>query len=66
MVVVGRAAAATFVDRFGHPEGVEVLGPNDGEWMLRSTNQKLLLDAVSEVERPSGGLRLWVDPSRVR
>ncbi|MFM7064883.1 MAG: hypothetical protein ACKO04_15560, partial [Actinomycetes bacterium] len=66
VAVVGRAGAPELVSRLGRPPGVEVLGPDDGQWLLRADRPADLLDALSAVERPSADLRLWVDPLRVR
>lgn len=67
VAVVGGAAAAAFVDRLGQPSGIEVNGPDDGgSWLLRSDDRNVLLDALRDVERPPGRLRLWVDPVRTR
>jgi primosomal protein N' (replication factor Y) len=65
LAVVGGEAARAFVERLGRPSGVEVMGPDDsGRWLFRSDDQRVLLDALSAVERPPGRLRLWVDPAR--
>ncbi|HNG25667.1 MAG TPA: hypothetical protein PLC03_17010, partial [Microthrixaceae bacterium] len=60
-------AGAEFVHRLGAPLGVEVLGPDErGNWLARSEDRDVLLDALRAVERPPGRLRLWVDPVRTR
>jgi len=65
IAVVGREAAPAFMERLAPIEGIERLGPDaSGQWLLRSWDQRLLLDALAQVERPSGRLRLWVDPLR--
>ncbi len=66
VVVVGRQAAAAYVERLGRPPGVRVQGPDDGRWVLRSDDRTLLLDHLAQVERPPGQLRLQVDPARIR
>lgn len=62
---VSGAAAPAFVDAFGAPLGVEVLGPSDGRWLLRAPDHRTLCDALAATERPTGRLRLAVDPTRV-
>lgn len=57
--------AGEFVDRLGCPEGIDVLGPRDGAWLVRAADHDRLADALAEVERPRGRLHLQVDPSRV-
>ncbi len=64
VAVVGGEAAPEFVARLGRPLGVEVLGPDDGRWLLRSRDRAVLLDALAAVDRPPGRLRLRVDPVR--
>lgn len=67
IAVIGGVAGAEFVHRLGAPLGVEVLGPDErGNWLARSEDRDVLLDALRAVERPPGRLRLWVDPVRTR
>ncbi len=46
LATVSGPAAEAYVARFGHPDGVEVLGPSDGSWLLRSPEHVPLLDAL--------------------
>lgn len=62
---VSGAAAAEYIARLGAPPGVDVLGPSDGRWLLRSNEHTTLCDALAGVDRPSGRLRVAVDPPRV-
>ena len=62
---VAGAGAADFVAALGQPLGVEVLGPTDGRWLLRAPDHRTLCDALSATPRPSGRLRLAVDPLRI-
>ncbi len=55
LVAVSGAAAAAFVERLGHPEGVEVLGPSDDQWLLRADDRTVLLDALAATPRPRAG-----------
>ena len=59
-------AAPEYVARLGQPIGVEVLGPEDGRWLLRAEDRRTLLDELAAVQRPPGRLRLHVDPARIR
>src|SRR5207247_2811977 len=45
-------------------EGVELLGPTDGRWMLRAPDHATLCDALAAVPRPPGRLRVELDPPR--
>jgi primosomal protein N' (replication factor Y) len=67
VAVIGGTAGPAFVERLGHPLGVEVQGPDEREnWLARSEDRPVLLDALGAVDRPPGRLRLWVDPARTR
>lgn len=65
LAVVSGPAAAALVDGFGSAEGVEVLGPTDGAWLLRAANHQTLCDALAATRRPPGRLRIEVDPLRI-
>ena len=64
MAVISGASAPAWVDSFVAPIGVEVLGPSDGQWIVRAASHELLCDALSAATRPSGRLRIEVDPLR--
>ena len=61
---VSGAAAEAYVEALGTPPGVDVLGPRDGEWLLRAPDHRTLCDALAATPRPPGRLRLAVDPLR--
>lgn len=62
---VSGPAAGAFVEALGRPEGVEVVGPADGRWLLRAERHPPLLDALAATPRPPGRLRVRVDPLRL-
>jgi primosomal protein N' (replication factor Y) len=62
MAAVSGAAADEYVEGI---EGIEALGPRDGTWLLRAPDHDTLLDALASAPRPSGRMRLDVDPLRV-
>lgn len=62
---IAGAAAGAFVERLGHPPGLEVSAVGENRWVLRAADRTLLLDALAGVERPPGRLRLAVDPLRL-
>jgi len=64
MAVVSGASAQVWADSFVAPIGVEVLGPSDGQWMVRAATHELLCDALAAASRPGGRLRISVDPLR--
>jgi primosomal protein N' (replication factor Y) (superfamily II helicase) len=65
LVEVSGAAADAFIDGLGTPLGLEVLGPADGRWLVRAPDHAALCDALAAAPRPSGRLRLAVDPPRI-
>jgi primosomal protein N' (replication factor Y) (superfamily II helicase) len=65
MAVVSGPSSARFVEAFGRPEGVQVMGPADGRWLLRADSHAPLLDALAATARPGGRLRIEVDPLRL-
>lgn len=64
LAVVSGPAGPGFVEEFGKPVGVEVLGPSEGRWLLRSREESTLLDALAATRRPGGRVRVAVDPMR--
>jgi hypothetical protein len=57
--------AASFVAEVGI-DGVDVLGPSGaGRWLARASDHRQLCDRLAAVPRPSGRLRIAVDPLRV-
>ena len=62
---VSGQAAPEYIERLGSPLGIEVRGPVDGAWLVRAGDAETLADALATVERPSGRLRVAVDPLRV-
>lgn len=65
LAVVSGAAASGFVERLGGRAGIEVLGPNEGRWLVRAPGHRQLADALAAVDRPAGRLRIEVDPDRI-
>jgi primosomal protein N' (replication factor Y) len=43
---------------------VDVLGPDDGRWLVRAPDHRVLCDALAAAPRPTGRLRVEVDPRR--
>ncbi|HKY17211.1 MAG TPA: hypothetical protein VJM33_19950 [Microthrixaceae bacterium] len=64
MALVGGAGAPDFVEAFGAPLGVEVR-PSGDEWLLVAEDRRALLDQLATTPRPSGRLRLQIDPMRL-
>ncbi|MCC5953043.1 MAG: hypothetical protein JJU45_13210 [Acidimicrobiia bacterium] len=60
-------SAETYTERLAEAalDGVELLGPADGRWLLRAPTHTVLCDALAAVPRPPGRLRVAVDPLRV-
>ncbi|WP_436796178.1 hypothetical protein [Actinospongicola halichondriae] len=66
MAEVSGAAAPTFVESLSALDlvDVDVVGPFEGTWRISAPDHVVLCDALDRVERPSGRLRLAVDPTR--
>lgn len=65
MALVSGEAAEEFVESVRSSEGasgVEVQGPVDRTWRLRASDHEVLCDGLASVVRPSGRLRIEVDP----
>ena len=62
MAALSGAVAEQYVEGL---EGIDVLGPRDGTWLLRAPDHDTLLAALAAAPRPSGRMRLDVDPLRV-
>jgi primosomal protein N' (replication factor Y) len=43
---------------------VDVLGSDDGRWLVRAPDHRVLCDALAAAPRPTGRLRIEVDPLR--
>ena len=65
MAEVSGAAAEAFVGALDACLGVEILGPSDARWLVRAPDHRTLCDALAAAPRPSGRLRVAVDPPRV-
>jgi primosomal protein N' (replication factor Y) len=65
LAAVSGPAAAELVAALGRPDGVEVLGPADGTWLLRASDHRTLCDALARTPRPPGRVRIEVDPLRI-
>lgn len=61
MAVVSGESADVFA---GAVRGVEVLGPDEGRWLLRAPDYTTLCNALANTPRPPGRLRVDVDPHR--
>jgi primosomal protein N' (replication factor Y) len=62
MALVSGPAASTYVEALDG--AAEVLGPDDGRWLVRAPDHRSLCDALAAVPRPPGRLRIEVDPQR--
>ena len=66
---VSGAMAPTFMARLDEADGrtapgVEVMGPRDDAWLVRAPDPDALATLLASVDRPSGRLRIEVDPAR--
>ena len=73
VAVVSGAGAGEFVNGLRGVGGtgalaagaVEVLGPEDGGWLVKASDFSALSDALAAVPRPAARLRVAVDPARI-
>jgi hypothetical protein len=68
MAAVSGATADEYVlglEALDESDAIDLLGPRDGTWLLRADDHETLLAALNAAPRPSGRLRLDVDPLRV-
>lgn len=69
LAAISGEGAAELVAGLAGREGIDVLGPDGGRWLIRAGDPCALADALATVGRPSGGsrgrLRIEVDPLRV-
>ena len=61
VALVSGQSAPAFVDAL---EGVEVIGPANGRWLVKAPDHETLLAALAAIPRPGGRLRVEVDPLR--
>ncbi len=61
---IAGAAADAFVERLGRPLGLDISPVGENRWVVRAADRRFLLDALANVERPPGRLRLAIDPLR--
>jgi len=62
--IISGSAATEFVRSIGNPEGLEILGPSNDRWRIRSVDREHLVAALKSVDRPPGRLRIEIDPLR--
>jgi primosomal protein N' (replication factor Y) len=62
MAHVSGAPAAEYASAL---QGVQVMGPVDGTFLVRAPDHQALCDALAAVPRPPGRLRVAVDPARL-
>lgn len=64
IAVVSGPEAGEYMARFGTPLGIQIAPDPGGQFFLRAPDYNTLCDALASVERPSGRLRIDVDPIR--
>lgn len=57
---ISGAGAPAFIDRLGRPIGLDVLGPNDDRWLLRSQSVDTLVSELAQIDRGDDRLRIAV------
>jgi primosomal protein N' (replication factor Y) len=67
VAAISGVAAAAFVAALaarGGDDGIEILGPSSGRWLIRASHHAALCGALAATPRPPGRLRVEVDPLR--
>jgi primosomal protein N' (replication factor Y) len=62
--IVSGPAAAEFVRRLGNQRGLEILGPSNDRWRIRSDDREQMVAILKSVDRPPGRLRIEINPLR--
>jgi primosomal protein N' (replication factor Y) len=65
MAEISGPSAPAFVEALGAPSGTEVVEAGADRWWVRAPDHRTLCDALAGVTRPSGRLRIEVDPLRL-
>ncbi|MCB0992957.1 MAG: hypothetical protein KDB16_18410 [Acidimicrobiales bacterium] len=65
LAAVSGEAAEEFMSAFHAVGGVEVIGNADGRWLVRAQDHDSLSSALRATPRPSGRLRIEIDPQRL-
>lgn len=65
VALVSGDGAQAFIAGVDPPPDLEVLGPVEGQWVLRAPTAEVLCDVLGATERPTGRLRIEVDPLRM-
>jgi primosomal protein N' (replication factor Y) len=62
--IVSGQAAAEFIRRLGIQDGLEILGPSNDRWRIRSDDREQMVAILKSVDRPPGRLRIEINPLR--
>jgi len=58
---VSGPGAKKYVDLIDVEEGIEILGPIEESWLIKSDSHSLLLGTLSKVERPKERIRIAIN-----
>jgi primosomal protein N' (replication factor Y) len=56
--------AEEFIGGLNGIMNLQILGPNEGAWLIRASNSEELAEALSKTQRPKARLRVAIDPCR--
>jgi primosomal protein N' (replication factor Y) (superfamily II helicase) len=65
LALVSGAGAEELAQSLRDVDDIEVLGPDDGRWLLRAASADALAAAIAAAPRPSARVRVEVDPRRI-
>ena len=64
LAVISGPGSEEYITEVAAQGNLEILGPNDGAWLVKSPHLEDLSGALSRVPRPKKRLRLAIDPAR--
>ena len=62
---ISGTSAEAFMNLLGKPENIKIMGPRDKSWLVQAENSEDLAELLNKAERPSGRLRIQVDPQNI-
>jgi primosomal protein N' (replication factor Y) len=64
IALISGEGAEEFIGDLRGKTNLQILGPNEGAWLIRASKSEELAGALSKIQRPKARLRVAIDPSR--
>ncbi|MDG1844777.1 MAG: hypothetical protein P8J01_00120 [Acidimicrobiales bacterium] len=64
IALISGEGAEEFIKGLNGITNLQILGPNEGAWLIRASNPEELAEALSKIQRPKARLRVAIDPCR--